>query len=361
MVSIIIPVYKVEQYLRQCIESVLGQTYRNIQVILVDDGSPDSCGAICDEYAAKDSRVLALHKENGGVSSARNHGLHYATGDYVTFCDSDDLYAPDWIEALVEALQTHQADIAVGNHMRILEDGTPSAASENETGITEITLPRDKAEFIFNKTLTPAHGWEIWSRLFRMDIIRRENIRFCENCGNFAEDLGFTLMCTLFADRVVSIENAGYRYRLRAGSMMHSSVNNPKLNSLQAVCSFCGPAIQRAFEPDMAELFSANLQFFLVGNQFCSAMWESQMEPEEFRSYIISTLEDWPAMKGELCSLLKKKNLGAFLPRSRRAEVAAHLHFLLGGSWTLLRLQCKLIRTFRRAMDGGKLQENDLE
>ena len=116
MISIIIPVYKTEPYLRKCVDSVLAQTYTNLEVILVDDGSPDDCGKICDEYAAKDSRVKVIHKENGGLSSARNCGLDVATGKYIGFVDSDDWIDPDMYETLLGLLLRYDADIAEGSY-----------------------------------------------------------------------------------------------------------------------------------------------------------------------------------------------------------------------------------------------------
>lgn len=352
MVSIIIPVYKVEKYLSSCLDSILGQTYGDLQIILVDDGSPDRCGEICDAYAAKDSRILALHKENGGVSSARNFALPYVQGEYVTFCDSDDLYAPDWIENLVRAAWQQDADIVVGNFVEYFDNGTFGSSSAHKTGLSVFREAGDRADYVFNRLLTPDHGWEIWSRLFRREVVCRSDAGFCETCGNFAEDLGFSLACTLAADRVASIEAAGYHYRIREGSMMRSSVNNPRLESLQAVCSFCMPYILRGFAPETAALFYDNMRFFLLGNQFSSAMWSSGLAPEAFRSHVISGMADWPALQQQLrVLLLGKKQLGAWLPPSRRAEVLSHLQFLLGSSWLRLRLQCKLIRTFRQVMD----------
>ena len=101
LISVIVPVYNVEKYINRCIESVLAQTYRNFELILVDDGSPDNCGAICDDYASKDRRIRVIHKENGGVSSARNAGLDSAGGDYILFVDSDDYITPEHIELLI--------------------------------------------------------------------------------------------------------------------------------------------------------------------------------------------------------------------------------------------------------------------
>ena len=113
LISVIIPVYQVEAYLRRAVDSVLGQTYRNLDIILVDDGSPDRCGMICDEYAAREARVRVVHKQNGGLSDARNAGLDVAGGDYIAFLDSDDYYAPCFIEVLYEELIRHHARVAI--------------------------------------------------------------------------------------------------------------------------------------------------------------------------------------------------------------------------------------------------------
>lgn len=113
LISIIIPIYKVEKYLRRCLDSVLCQTYKNLEIILVDDGSPDRCGKICDEYAQSDSRIKVYHKDNGGLSDARNYGVERAHGDYITFIDSDDYVAPNYIEYLYILIDKYKAEISV--------------------------------------------------------------------------------------------------------------------------------------------------------------------------------------------------------------------------------------------------------
>lgn len=110
-VSIIVPVYKAELYIRKCIDSILSQTFTNFELLLIDDGSPDNCGKICDEYAELDTRVHVFHKENGGVSAARNLGLDHAKGDYVCFIDSDDWIDPDMLETLIGWEQKKQTDL----------------------------------------------------------------------------------------------------------------------------------------------------------------------------------------------------------------------------------------------------------
>ena len=351
MVSVIIPVYNVVPYLRDCIESVMKQTWRDLQIILVDDGSPDGCGAICDDYARRDNRIVSLHKENGGVSSARNYGLQYASGKYVTFCDSDDMYAPDWIETLLSACETTGSDVGIGNYIKLQQDGFLGDASAHDAGMENVKKTDEKTAYIFNKLLTPDHGWEVCLRLFSMEIIRRENLQFCESCGNFAEDLGFTLTYMLFANRVISVDAAGYQYRIRSGSMMNTSACNPRLDSIQAVYTYCHPVICRAFDPVTAETLYKNLQFYLLGNQTSSYLWASGMAPDTFRTFVMDVTPDWPVMKTQISELLKQKTLGSYIPRSRKAEFAAHLRFLLGMPWNLLRIQCKLIRMLRPVLD----------
>lgn len=110
-ISVIIPVYNVEQYLRQCLDSIINQTYRNLEIIVVDDGSPDNCGAICDEYAEKDARVIAIHKQNGGVNTARNMGIQRASGEWLAFVDSDDWCESDYYEKMIDAAKGREADV----------------------------------------------------------------------------------------------------------------------------------------------------------------------------------------------------------------------------------------------------------
>ena len=122
MVSVIIPIYKVEKYLRKCIDSVLNQTYQDFEIILVDDCSPDNCPKICDEYAKTDGRIKVIHKENGGVSSARNAGIKIANGEYLSFIDSDDSVEENFLQILVEGLENNGADLCTTKHKKVFEN-----------------------------------------------------------------------------------------------------------------------------------------------------------------------------------------------------------------------------------------------
>ena len=123
MISVIVPVYRAEKYLHRCVDGILAQTYTDFELLLIDDGSPDNCGALCDEYAAKDSRVRVFHKENGGVSSARNLGLDNAKGEWVTFCDADDYVTSDWLATFSDAI-TKAVDLGIQGYYIIDRDKT---------------------------------------------------------------------------------------------------------------------------------------------------------------------------------------------------------------------------------------------
>lgn len=122
-ISIIVPVYKVEAYLHRCVDRLLAQTFTDFELVLVDDGSPDKCPVICDEYAARDNRVHVIHKANGGVSSARNTGLDAACGKYIMFCDGDDYVDSDWCQQLYSAISAHPTSCIVSNYMRVCSSG----------------------------------------------------------------------------------------------------------------------------------------------------------------------------------------------------------------------------------------------
>lgn len=167
LLSVIVPVYKVEPYLRRCIDSIRNQSYKNLQIILVDDGSPDSCGAICDEYTKMDDRIIAVHQENEGLSGARNNGFLFAKGEYIAFVDSDDWLHPKMYETLIRLIETHRLDMA--RCSVIGSDG------QSEDPI----LPRDK--HTANRLITGVDVFElyfteflckvVWNAVYRRDIV----------------------------------------------------------------------------------------------------------------------------------------------------------------------------------------------
>lgn len=225
LISIIVPVYKVEPYLEKCVDSILVQTYSHLEIILVDDGSPDGCGAICDRYAAQDPRIRVIHKPNGGISDARNAGLDIATGEYIGFVDSDDYTAPTMYEQLLKSLISAQADIAVCQCV-VVKEGEDAVFSQTcnkevfASGTGSYAMIYDRAF-----TVVP------WNKLYRRELFA--GIRY--PVGLIYEDLATTYLLTDRANTVVNLDGKLYAYVQHSGSIMNQTGFHMKQDKIQIV------------------------------------------------------------------------------------------------------------------------------
>lgn len=214
-ISIIVPVYNTELYLRECIESILRQSYVDFEVLLVDDGSTDASGSICEDYAAKDTRIRVFHQDNQGVSSARNLALDHVQGRYVLFLDADDFwYVDTCLETLVnEALRTG-ADIVRGEYKAVDEQGNDLFARK---------INRRKMKLAYRLVSSVTYGWTtIWDLLTRKELYRKYNI-FSLSGATYCEDFHLAVRLLFHADKVVHIDDAGYFYnRANQTSFMYS-------------------------------------------------------------------------------------------------------------------------------------------
>ena len=219
LISVIIPVYKVEPYLHNCIDSVLASTYRDLEVILVDDGSPDNCGAICDEYAAKDNRIIVIHQANQGLSAARNAGLAKATGDYIAFVDSDDIVSPVMYEKMLWAMRVTNADMAACEYTRTENELDPVCAiTKNE--LFEFNGVSDCLSVLTIAPSTRAYTWTfftVWNKLYRKDKM----VEFVAGLSP-SEDLLFNFQYALKMEKLVVVHRVLYYYRNNASSIMNS-------------------------------------------------------------------------------------------------------------------------------------------
>lgn len=338
-VSVIVPVYNVEQYLRCCIGSVLAQTFSDFELILVDDGSPDNCGAICDEYAAKDSRIVVIHQKNSGVSCARNTALKVAKGEYVTFCDSDDYYATTWLEDLYSGIG--EADIALAQYSSVSDAGNIGKTSRHECGVYSINNTDDRINYVVRYVFGGKHGWEIWTRLFRMEIIQQYHIRFCESCGNFAEDLGFVLEYMLFAKKLISLPALGYYYRVRNGSMMQSSKNQVKLDAMNEISQQYIATIKHYESDRRFKRVIPIFHFLIMCNQYGKLLGTDQYQHLHRYIHTIHRYKEWRMFTkqifgcyNELVRLVKKGNARRILLLS---------HYCLHGNWTLFQLESAIV------------------
>ncbi len=226
-VSVIVPIFKVESYLRACVESITAQTYRELEIILVDDGSPDGCPALCEELAREDPRIKVIHKENGGLSDARNAGLDIATGDYIGFVDSDDAVEPDMFEVLVGLLEEHEADISCCRYIRVWEDGREEAVGDDHE-VHVYTGQEALKEYLYGKTMDPF----VWNKLYRAELLNGDiKRRFIK--GVLGEDNPFNIEIFKTEPTVVLAGEAKYRYlQARPGAITSGAVSQKKIDSV---------------------------------------------------------------------------------------------------------------------------------
>ena len=220
MISIIVPIYKVEKYLAKCIESLLNQTYRDIQIILVDDGSPDNSGKICDRYSAKDSRIKVIHQPNRGVSAARNVGLNISQGDYIGFCDPDDFVAPDMYKKMVEAMEQEKVDLVVCGYDYYDEQYRKDESRPYRVRDNEILDRESIYNMMADMPPTIRHG--VVTKLFRRSKVG--NLRFDTRLHS-SEDAEFLLDYLKRIDKAAFVHEPLYKNLVRQGSATHGALN----------------------------------------------------------------------------------------------------------------------------------------
>ena len=224
MISVIVPVYKVEKYLARCVDSILAQTYGDLEIILVDDGSPDNCGALCDEYATKDSRVRVLHKSNGGISSARNAGIEVATGEFVCFIDSDDYIDASMLMTLMQLQKQYDADISCCGILDVYEGRSFTAVPEKKTFCCT-----GKEAFAY--TLEGKYiGGSICNKLIRLKTLGDHRFEL----NKLYED-AFFVPALMFSARVVAVTTEPlYYYWHRAESITTAPFTKEHMDVVEA-------------------------------------------------------------------------------------------------------------------------------
>ena len=228
LISVIVPVYNVEQYLDRCVESIVNQTYSNIEIIIVDDGSTDGSPAKCDAWAERDPRIKVIHKENGGGAQARNVGLDVASGEYITFVDSDDAMHSQMYRRLLSAVEISGADIAECGFVTE-ENDLPESVSGDVEIIGEYNAVQALEQNIDDKILRQL----IWNKIYAKDVLH--DVRFVE--GRVIDDEFFTYRALGNAKKCVVIPDKLYYYRQHDNSVMHKTYSLKRLDDIDAKCA----------------------------------------------------------------------------------------------------------------------------
>ena len=244
LVSIILPVYNAQIHLARCVGSICAQTYRNIEIIILNDGSKDQSLPVCEEFRQKDPRILLVDKANSGVSDTRNLGLKLASGKYVEFVDSDDYLDPDFTERLVAAAEENEADFVIAPYKMVIPAGASKPEQvldkiQDELGVMSVARPPEVREYgflpagVYDKDTfalrlmdKPASYFYsvLWNKLYRRDILTGNDIQFVSEM-RWAEDLVFNLRYIQYAERFVAIDKPGYYYVQNPQSICHTQIN----------------------------------------------------------------------------------------------------------------------------------------
>ena len=229
LITIVVPVYNVEKYLKKCIESIINQTYKNLEIILVDDGSPDNCGKICDDYKKQDSRIKVIHKKNGGLSDARNAGIDIANGEYITFIDSDDYIDDDYVELLYNAIVKDKTDMVISSHKVIYDNGT---ILEKETGERSILNSKEVL-----KRILYDEGIDLsaWAKLYKIELFRK--VRYPK--GRLFEDAATTYKLVDKCKNISIVSKSTYNYMIRENSITNLNFSEKKLDLIKSTEEMC--------------------------------------------------------------------------------------------------------------------------
>lgn len=239
LISVIIPVYNVEKYLERCVNSVLSQSYKNIEVILVDDGSPDNSGKMCDEFAEKDSRIKVIHTHNGGLSYARNVGIKISTGNYICFVDSDDWIEPHILENSHNRLINDDLDVVIWGFYKDFVDVQDSTNSFIKINIGDYYCSKYKNdnEILLNDNALALVGYA-WNKLYKRDLIVSNNLQFLESVS-LVEDMLFNSEVLSKSDKIAFIDDIGYHYvqrnRETLGAKFYPNYFDLKIKACDAV------------------------------------------------------------------------------------------------------------------------------
>ena len=235
LISVIVPIYNVEKYLRRCLDSIINQTYKNLEIILVDDGSPDNCPEICDEYARKYERVKVIHKKNGGLSDARNIGIKQSKGDYITLIDSDDCVTHDYCEFLYNLLKKYNADMSICKHLVKYDD-----FGEISTGT--------KKEYILNpekalKMLLYSDDIDVsaWGKLYKRKLF--DNIEYPK--GRLFEDSATTYKLIDLCKTIAFKSEEKYIYFVRKDSITTKEFNEKKMDLITSTKEMCDYVMEK--------------------------------------------------------------------------------------------------------------------
>ena len=316
LISVVVPVYRVEPYLDRCVASIVNQTYRNLEIILVDDGSPDRCPAMCDAWAEKDRRIKVIHKANGGLSDARNVGLQLAQGNYVAFIDSDDWIDLRFIEILYKAIVETEAEISACDIRKVYEESEERITSIDAIKV-QLSTPREAIQdILYDRRFRTV----VWNKLYKREILIDERFE----TGRCHEDEFFSFRIFDKAKQLAYVDIPLYNYRQRNGSIM-TSFSLQHLDMLDAYLNRI-----ELLEKKYSDLASKDKLNFCIAcvNLYCEILRKNKDEKQKAKERIHSCRKQICFSKEELSTYSWKDKLYIIFSRNEWIEPVCRIRIL---------------------------------
>ncbi len=276
-VSVILPIYNVEKYLKKSVQSVQKQTYRNLEIILVDDGSKDSSGKICDELSKDDSRIQVVHKNNGGLASARNSGYQVATGEYVMYIDSDDCVKEDTVKKCVDAIERDESDVVIFGYEKVSEDGNVLEVCSWDN---KIYSHNEMTKRLYRAICEMSFGYA-WNKLYRKSILDKSGVLGDAKVID-REDLVYNMELLKYWNKITYIDYVGYEYLQRSTSLLHNS-NLARLNGVEYF-------VERVHDIDVGEaqgkVFNMVVLHYLADAIIKNIIWNNNLNTKEKKFFM---------------------------------------------------------------------------
>lgn len=334
LVSIIIPIYKVEKYIDNCIESLKNQTYTNLEIVLVDDGSPDSCPQKCDDYAKQDKRFKVVHKPNGGVMSAWTEGFKHSTGKFVTFVDPDDYVEPNYVEAQLSALKNADADMSICGYTLVFDNKTVNklpCAEELSSVLENDELLKFKKNCVNQvNQYTPFYKW---NKLFKRELVEN-NLKYCSLNVSLGDDCCVSLGSILDSNKITFVNEPLYYYVQRQTSIIHT-YNKTLINQMETLLADLKQLFtDKGFYDEQAVVFEEARMLFIISRNFINSNLKMKEKKQVFKQLKTTVF----------ATHLKQQKSISYLPRTYKIFVK----IFLTGSFMLTFMGIKAFKIMKR-------------
>lgn len=329
MVSIIIPIYNAQKYIKACLESILNQTYQDFEVILVDDGSRDASGEICDHYAEKDRRITVFHRENAGVSATRNFGLDYATGKYVLFIDADDTIEADMLEGCIRLAEKNEAELVICSFRYYMTDDD-NRIVENSLGNDACVTDKELFDHWFSLLAEKEILNPPWNKLIRKDLLDTNKIRFYEEFS-ICEDMTFSVQILDASKKIVLTGNMYYNYYLKSSGTLvfkfHENYYEALTKFYGCVDKYCSKFTDNNTQLKLIKTMYVNLIIMFVKQICIKSPWDKKTKYKKMKE-IGRSYKFLHAIKG--VRLSQKRKLICYLLKYQQANFISIIYYLAG-------------------------------